>query len=145
MSQNPSKYLALFVGLLVFFFTGQSGVQGYVWCLGEDGHTALESAENNSCASAAAKDCHADQGLAHDDLAQEDHCGPCLDISESLEATSSRHQLDKFVDAPLGLPVTFQTLSDPALAKVLTKNLLAKPPPRTSQTLLHHRTVVLLS
>ena len=145
MPEKPSKYLALFVGLLVFLFTGQSGVQGYVWCLGEDGHTALEYVENNSCASAPTEDCHADEALAHDDLAQEDHCGPCLDIAASLEATSSRHKLDKFVDVPVGLPVTFQTLSDPLLAKVLTNDLLAQPPPRISQTLLHHRTVVLLS
>ena len=145
--KRPSRNIIALIALLVFILTGQSGVQGYVWCLGEDGHAALEYAENDSCSPevTAQNHCSAEQGIALEDHAQEDHCGPCLDIPATLEVTSSRHKIDQFdlIAPPLAEPT--QRWHSPIPQQLVAQKLLAQPPPWLSQSLRSHRTVVLLN
>lgn len=153
MHKRVSRYIVALIGVLVFLLTGQPGVQGYVWCLGEDGHAALEYAENNTCgpeAVAQEQGCHVDEGLAHDEpgheeFGSEDNCGPCLDIPATLEVASSKSQDHKDFHAPVGFPVPEHTLVAAVRAADLPIELLAQPPPRVSQSLRAHRTVVLLN
>jgi len=147
MSSNLFRHIVVCISLLVFLFTGQTSVQGYVWCVAESGRAVLEYAKNNSCtseASAGKEDCHSEEGFL-DDLDQDDHCGPCLDVSATIEVTNSRHKDQKEILAPAGLPNKSFLLPDRIFAEVLTPGLLSQPPPRVSQTLLAHRTVVLLN
>ncbi len=147
MIVNLSKHIVVCISLVVFLFTGQTSVQGYVWCVAESGHTVLEYAKNNSCTSeptAVKEDCHSEQGLLGD-LEQDDHCGPCLDVPATLEVTNSRHQDQKEILAPVGLPVQSLLSPDRIFANVLISDLLSQPPQWFSQTLLAHRTVVLLN
>ena len=148
MHSRPSRHLVVFISLLVFLLTGQAGVQGYVWCLGEDGHTALEYAKNNTCNSgmtSVKQDCHLEAFTVPQDLSDGDHCGPCLDIPASLEAHSFRYELHKYFDTSAELPLTICFSRSPVPVQVVINDHLDRPPPRISQTLLSHRTVVLLN
>lgn len=147
MTPKPSRYIVVLISLLIFLLTGQAGVLGYVWCLGENGHSEFESVANKGCAATSpqqAQDCHDGKG-ALESHTQEDHCGTCLDIPACLDATSTRDQSQKGCDVSTGLASLPQISLSPIFAQVLTKNLLAQPPPRVSQTILAHRTVVLLN
>jgi len=134
------------VSLLIFLLTGQIGVQGYVWCLGEDGHAALEYAAGGSCGPGAQpqdQDCHGE--VIFDLPSQEEHCGPCLDIPHSLNAISKRTQDHKDFQSHILFQSTAQVSAIPAFSRTLTANLYPQPPPRISQAILSHRTVVLLN
>ncbi|MBW2475928.1 MAG: hypothetical protein JRE63_01235 [Deltaproteobacteria bacterium] len=148
MHSRPSRHIVVFISLLIFMLTGQAGVQGYVWCLGEDGHSALEYAENSTCVTALSsskQDCHVEVAAADNDLSEADHCGPCLDIPASLEAHSFRYELHKYFDTSAELPETVWLSKSAVLLQVVTNDLLSKPPPWISQAILSHRTVVLLN
>lgn len=131
--------------LLVFVLTGQAGVQGYVWCLGEDGHAVLEYASGKGCgpdwAPQGGPDGHR-QAFAH--LESGDHCGPCLDIPTTFEATARRSPSAKFSAAPAAAAPAFSPPL-PAFARAETVSLSPQPPPRPRQSLLFQRTVVLLN
>lgn len=147
MLTNLSRHIVALVSLLIFLLTGQTGVQGYVWCVEEGGKAVLERAENNTCSTdnlLVEEDCHSDEGLLNN-LDQDDHCGPCLDIPAVLEVTNSHNQKQKDVVAPAGSLQQQPVLPAPVLVKVLTSDLLSQPPPWLSQTLLAHRTIVLLN
>ena len=129
------------------FLTGPAGAQAYVWCLGEDGHTALELAADKSCGNGADlqdRGCHG--GDAFEPSLQDGGCGPCYDLSTTFDAASRRNQ-DHFKNFSLQeiLPAGDRSFSVPPLGTVLTTNLFPQPPPRIEQTLLAHRTVVLLN
>jgi hypothetical protein len=147
MSANLSRHIVACISLLAFLFAGQTSVQGYVWCVAESGHAVLEYAKNNSCTpehSTVKGDCHSEKGFL-DDHDQDNNCSPCLDVSATIEVTSSRHNDQKEILAPGGLPVKSFLLYNRIFAEVLTSGLLSQPPPRVSKTLLAHRTVVLLN
>ncbi|BCA80864.1 hypothetical protein [Desulfuromonas sp. AOP6] len=146
MKTSPPRYLLALVCLLVFLLTGQASVQGYVLCIGADGHTALEFAGNKACnpkkSPLPVGHDHHEEEASHFD--GDSHCGPCLDIPATLELTSSRQQQsDDLATAALPLPVPF--VAAPVFVSILTNDLLAHPPPRLSQSILIHRTVVLLN
>ena len=139
--------IALF-SLLTFLFTGQAGAQGYIWCLGEDGHSALEYAASDTCGPSPqqleqTQQCHGEE--IRETSAQEEHCGPCYDLPTTFEAASRRTQDRKDFTAQIEFPATIQVASLPTFARTLTSNLYPQPPPRISQAILAHRTVVLLN
>ena len=148
MQAKSPRYILAIVSLLAFLLSGPTGVQGYVWCLGEDGHAALELAESNACRPAACpeeQECHDEEDTIHCSH-QEEHCGPCLDIQASLQATCLRNQQhQKDLIAPAGVHAPGQSVTSPVCVQLLTNNHLSLPPPRISQTILAHRTVVLLN
>jgi hypothetical protein len=140
------RHIISLVSLLVFLLTAQTGVQGYVWCLGEDGRSALEYAAVDTCRSGAQPLDQASrwEGI-FDFLSQEKRCGPCLDVPFSFDAASRRAQVHKIFPSHIGSPATVQVSPVPNFARVFTTNLYPQPPPRISQTIHFQRTVVLLN
>lgn len=146
MSVNRSRHIVALVSLLVFLLAGQAGAQGYFWCLGEDGHTALEYAAGNSC-SPDARDqqrsgCHGDHiGPLS---SQEDHCGPCLDLPATLEVASRGTDAPKKLKVQIGTPPVIQVAPLHTFASVFVSPPCHQPPPHISHSILLQRTVVFL-
>jgi hypothetical protein len=141
------RYLIALSTLLIFLLSGQASVLGYVWCLGERGHSELESISNKGCGSDQpwqAKDCHDDIGAVESHSA-EDHCGPCVDFYIQIHDVKTSKKLKSI--SPVSID-TFSTDSLTSLAspaeKMVVGNLASQPPPRISSHVLTHRTVVLL-
>ncbi len=130
------------LSLLLLLLTGPSGVQGYVWCLGEDGHAAFEEASSGLCGPSSHHD-HAAEAAAPE--VDTDHCGPCLDLSIGPDATSRRLQeplalaLVAVASPPLFLPFVADY---PSQAPAEAEPAIAPLPPLY---LLCQRTVVLLN
>lgn len=132
--------------LPAFILTSASEVLGFAWCVGNDGHVEFERDTRHDCG---------DENFANENLGRNaapvifgtsyDCCGPCLDLSIQNEACIVK-RLKKTSAAPsdaICLNVfprnTIQT------AKRLVNNFITQQPPRISQTILAHRTVVLLN
>jgi len=146
MKKRPSRHIIAFVSLLVFLLSGQAGVQGYVWCLGEDGHAALEYPANAACGQGAehqGRDCGAEETVNLPPL--KEHCGSCLDIPTSADATSRRLQENEELPVHVRFPAAFEASLLPGCVRELEGNLNLQPPPRISQAILSLRTVVLLN
>jgi hypothetical protein len=145
MKTTPSRYIVSIVSLMIFLLSGQAGVQGYVLCLGENGHAALEYVDVSGCG-AGEQQGHQDCQEENRDLhSHEEHCGPCLDLPASLEAASRRTQDHEDLTAQAWFPSALQVSPLPTFIRILTASLYPQPPPRVSQTILAHRTVVLLN
>lgn len=141
--------MPILIALLVLILAGQNAALGYVWCIGEDGHAALEYTAGTGCGPEPAEaSTHCPEQDAAFALPQEDHCGPCLDIPHSLNAAANsrslRDQLDEGVSV-LPAVVVEAPVALPPAAQLLTLNLAPQPPPRLSQALRALRTVVLLN
>ncbi|ALC17632.1 hypothetical protein DSOUD_2902 [Desulfuromonas soudanensis] len=146
MRLKLSRHIVAIGSLLLFLLTGQVGVQGYVWCLGDEGHAALESVAGSSCAPGGNAPNRPCQGDEFPDLfAQQENCGPCFDIPASLEATCRITREQRDLSAPLDLPAILAVSAVPSFARVPLPNRCPPPPPRITQTLLFQRTVVLLT
>lgn len=146
MRLRASQHIVSIIVLLVFLLTGQASVQGYVLCVAADGCAALEYSDNNSCdpQNLQETDSHAEtHGL--NTSASDDHCGPCFDIPAINEISSSRTQIKKDFSSPAGLPVKKQILSTLVSARLQNIPAPAQRLPSVSQTILAHRTVVLLN
>lgn len=146
MQNRPSRKLIALVSLLLFLLCGQAGAQAFVWCIGEDGHAALEYAAGDTCGPTS----DVERETCHEELielpAADEHCGPCTDISPTQEVTSVRSWDPQDFQVPLlALPATLEAPYTPALASLFTASLYPQPPPGPSQTLLCLRTVVLLN
>ena len=146
MHNPPSRKLIALFSLLLFTLCGQAGAQAFVWCIGEDGHAALEYAAGDACGPTSDRE----RETCHKELfelpAADEHCGPCTDISPSLEVTSGRSWDPQDFQAPLlALPATLEAPYNQALAGLFTVSLYPQPPPGPNQTLLCLRTVVLLN
>jgi hypothetical protein len=111
---------------------------GFVLCIGADGHSAIEQAVSGKC-SPAESTCP-----AKDDFPCDDHCGPCQDISTSLDFTYGRLHGDHDLSLPAPLPALVSVAS-PAFYRELTAKLSTQPPPRPYHALSALRTVVLLN
>jgi hypothetical protein len=142
MSIRRLHHLPLLCVLLVSLLSSPVGSLGYVWCVGADGQATLEIA--------AAGDCSMDSpALRADDspalTAGPDDCGPCHDISSTPRWSSVRtRNLDTPVSPPAGQAAVIAT-TDLSLSGQLLINLFpVEPPPRVSEPILQHRTIVLL-
>lgn len=146
MRANRSRHIVALVSLLVFLLAGQAGAQGYFWCLGEDGQTALEYAAGNSCSpdvrGQQTSGCHGDHiGPLS---SQEEHCGPCLDLPATLEVASRGTDAPKKLKVQIGFPPVIQVVPPHTFASVSVSPPCHQPSPRISQTILLQRTVVFL-
>lgn len=127
--------------LVVFLLSGQAGAFGLVLCLGDDGHAALEYAFGDACGDEPKER----SGEPAFGLSVEDeHCGPCLDLDPSLHAASVRPQ-DHLKFPPIPMPAVMPASPAPVFVRVHIAHLYPQPPPQISQTILFHRTVVLLN
>lgn len=147
MNSRPSRHIVALVSLLVFLLTGQAAAHGYVWCLGADGHTALEYAARDNCGPASEGACrngHAERTPGA--LAGDEHCGPCLDIPATFDAAPRQARPQKeYIQARIEPAAGSEVFPLPRFVPVLAAGLHLQPPPRITPTILHLRTVVLLN
>jgi hypothetical protein len=119
---------------------------GYVWCLDDDGHAALETARGGGCGGDTVAPCAADNPDGSASLAAgEDDCGPCLDITAAPHWNLTR---GRDGSSPDPQPVFF-ILPGVTLRPVpadFSSAIAPRPEavPRRSAQLLAHRTIVLL-
>ncbi|PLX82324.1 MAG: hypothetical protein C0617_14485 [Desulfuromonas sp.] len=149
MRLHRSRHVVSLVSLLILMLAGQSVAMSYVWCIGEDGHTALEYAAGDSCGPAPEKRSHDHHSEQSSDLSshmssEDEHCGPCLDLQASVDAGPTRQRDTQELSDQLPLPAIIQTPSVPAFVRVLTTSLHPQPPPRIAPSIRSHRTIVLL-
>ena len=142
--------LTQIVGLLLlptFLFLSVGTAPGYAWCFGEDGHSAIEEATVAGCHDGQDKP---GEAVRHDTQtlynSDDEHCGPCLDFSLQQGETTFSKQFKKTSPPPFKVTsLNSFTFAFVQSAKLVSGNLASQPPPRISQTILAHRTVVLLN
>lgn len=132
--------------LPAFILTAASEVLGFAWCVGDDGHVEFERGARHDCG---------DESFANENLGKNpasvivgtsyECCGPCLDLTIKNEAYIVK-RLKKTSVAPSDA-ISLQVFPRSTIqrAKLLAGNLITQQPPRISQTILAHRTVVLLN
>jgi len=144
------RYFVALISVMVFVLAGQTGVQGYVWCLGENGHAALEHPVAGDCHGAERAQGHcgdehsSDEDEAFQAFCETASCGPCLDLPASIEANFRRagdfDADDILIDSPLvGFSFPLALSSNQFIPQ-----LYPQPPPDIDPFLVAHRTVVLL-
>ena len=147
MTLRRNRYrIVVFISLLLFLFSGQAGANGFLWCLSDDGHSELKHA-HDTCCNVTQDGCAPCSEQDSPSLAVEgDACSPCRDIAVSCETAFNLNR-DKNTPADNAVPpasglicATFGFSHPPNYP--LSFHL---PPPRVNQTLLMHRTVVLLN
>lgn len=141
-----SKITALLL-LTAFLVTSTGNVFGYAWCVGDDGHVEVSYAKADAC-------CATDSENRYDDSSNGivisrfdgEGCGLCLDFS-ALKSEAVFFKRLKRASTVFLSP--FSPDSSPAAAiqsvNLLVGNPVTPPLPRISQTILAHRTVVLLN
>ena len=142
--------LTQIVGLLLipaFLIVSIGSVPGYAWCFGEDGHSEIEEATIAGCSD---NQFEPKEFIKYDTPtlhgSENEHCGPCLDFSAQQSETVFSKRLKKILQTPVDTikqDVSPQNFSQ--TVKLIAVNLASQPPPRISQTILAHRTVVLLN
>jgi hypothetical protein len=141
--------LPLLCLLVLCLLTSPASSFGYVWCVSDAGHATLETASDDVCSldlptrlvgdfpiltlNADANDCDPYP------------CGPCRDISNTLRwGPASDHDTETAVSIPAShasvIVATLLSLPD----RFLTSRLAADLTPRTPDSILYHRTIVLL-
>jgi hypothetical protein len=132
--------------LLPAFLAGSVGdAFGYAWCFGDDGHSEIEYITVNGCGDEDAKE----NGISNYNVptlhpAAIEHCGPCLDVSMQTSEAVFFKQLEKVPPVAINFVSTdvFSFRFVPII-QLVAGNRAAQPPPRISQTILAHRTIVL--
>jgi hypothetical protein len=138
--------MSVLMSLLVILMTAQAGAQGYIWCVGSDGHSALESAEGDDCRVTGKDDekCCSPAG-ALDFASGEEENDSCIDIALSFDAASNRlntHQ-DLSIQPPLHAVEALQSTQPYRWA--VTIRLYPQRPTWIQQALLSLSTTVLLN
>ena len=90
------KKTLTFILVCIYSFSPFSGLEGLVVCYGDDGHIELEISVNGKCGSnfSTRTTLHNPSEYRGDSLtANQDHCGPCLDIPIALASVHPCHFL----------------------------------------------------
>ena len=139
------KFKKLFAALLLFALLPiGSNAETVVFCLGADGHAEVETVLAGACGA----DCAAPApvevlppAMKNDD----DGCGPCLDISSSHQWGAPRTFDDSIhIDLPLILPQAAVAIANDAVLQPINNGLIVEPSARIPESILLHRTTVLL-
>ncbi len=141
-----SKIAALLL-LPAFLIASAGDMLGYTWCLGDNGHVEVKYVTSNSCCDTNFEDSHSVRpGVATLHQSSDNHCGSCLDFSTQPNEAVFSKRLKRVSSDSIN---TISSNSFPSIstqnAKLVVGNLALQPPPRISQTILAHRTVVLLN
>jgi hypothetical protein len=145
MNYRYSSKLVTYLLMATFLVAGSGTLFGYAWCFGDDGHVEVNYSKGGICCS---EDFESRPVNRYDtpSISQlsVDSCGSCLDFSAQQSDAVFFKRLKRISVLPV---VTFSTnlfspkvlQSGPWIAKRISSS------PRVSQTLLAHRTVVLLN
>lgn len=144
MRMRVSRYLMVLCGFLVYTLTFQAGAHGYVLCLGEDGHVAMEIKAVGSCGPGT-QDSTCEVITETPITIDQDHCPPCLDVTTSHGVALKRDGQGPDIPpmpvasfaAPIAVPPVASSLYSPTRATHALTHV--------DQTLRAHRTVVLLN
>lgn len=131
--------------LPVFLLTCVGSAFGFAWCIGEDGHVEIERVAGNGCGD---DDFESKGVVSHKtptiQYPSYDHCGPCLDLSMQNNIFTAK-RLTKITSTPSDVIILNGFLETSIQSiKLVVGNLAPQPPPRISQSILAHRTIVLL-
>ncbi len=142
-----SSKLVISLLLVAFLMTSVGTLLGYAWCVGDDGHVEVSYATGSGC-------CDDDQelntGSQYDtpSLSQASgaHCGLCLDFTAQQSDAVFFKRFKRTLTAPVEvLSSNYSSLSVIYSTKLVADAHLPQPPPWIAQTILAHRTVVLLN
>lgn len=137
------RKISNFILLLTFVLTALSSVPGFAWCIGEDGHFEIEYVIDGNCDTASSSS--GGTAVVSSLHIDEDHCGSCLDVYLQPHDVFSAKRLNyEALNAPdvfaLGTILSSTSQAD----RQVKTNLVPQPPPRILQSILNHRTTVLL-
>lgn len=145
MKLKLTQIVAIFV-LPAFLLVSIGSEPGYAWCFGEDGHSEIEQITIMGCGDNQEE---LKEAFKHDTTSlynsDDECCGPCLDLSAQQHEASLSKRLKKLLSIPLeGItPNVFPQIFAQKI-DLVAGNLASQPPPRISQRILAHRTIVLL-
>lgn len=144
MPKRRLFHLPLFCLLLLSLVTSGARVSGHVWCLSTDGHATLETALADDCSMDG--DAARPSATPHVALeAGDEDCDHYLDISSSFEWGSPRvRDLTSQLDLPALPAIAPAPLVASPADPALTAGHTPQVPPRLSEQIRHHRTIVLL-
>ena len=137
------RKISNYILLLTFVFTALSSVPGFAWCIGEDGHFEIEYVTDGNCDAASGSS----RGTAvvssiHID---EDHCGSCFDVYlQPHDVFSAKRVIHEALKSPDVFTLATILSSTSQANRLVKTNLVPQPPPRNLQSILKHRTTVLL-
>lgn len=147
-SMNRIFYkFSVLILLPVFCIVSIFSVLGYAWCFGDDGHFEVAYLSSSACCESVVE---RPGSLRVDEFSLisfgEELCDSCLDLSaQKSDAIFLKRlkRLSSHPDKPVpanGFVNIYRQTSQPFVAE-----LLLRPLPRVSQTLLVHRTIVILT
>ena len=129
--------------MVTFLLVSTGSVFGYSWCLGDDGHVEVSYARGSGCCDVDLQARHTRATVSNVSSKRAETCGSCLDFSvQQGDAVFFKRVKRSSMPA-------VATLSASVFSPGLTRDPLQVAPlasfaPRLSQTILAHRTVVLL-
>jgi hypothetical protein len=130
--------------LLVALLPVGINAEAVVFCLGADGHAVVETVLAGTCSVDCATPAPVEllpPTMKHGD----DGCGPCLDISSSHQWGSPRSSDDsRYIDLPLILLQAAVAIANDTILQPINSGLIVEPAPRIPESILLHRTTVLL-
>lgn len=146
MNRTYSSKLATFLLLTTFLVASVGTVFGYSWCVGVDGHVEVSYVKDSGCCVNDTESRPADKySVPGVSQLNGDSCGLCLDFTaQQYDAVFLKRVKRLSTVSVETLPAN---LVPPGVkqSSQLIQGRLVSLPPRVSQTILAHRTVVLLS
>ena len=133
--------------LAAFLVTSVGSLFGYAWCVGDDGHVEVSYATGNGCCDDDRKQGAANQyDVPSVSRSSGDHCGLCLDFSaQQSEAVFFKRVKRTSMVSVEALPQISSIPNIIQSIQLVADNAVSQLPPRIAQTILAHRTVVLLN
>ncbi|MGM0416312.1 MAG: hypothetical protein ACQEQK_05090 [Thermodesulfobacteriota bacterium] len=144
--------LALFL-MGVFLLSTVPGLQAYVWCIKEEGSSALEIGAHSACTQSQSHSSqsahHSHSGHAPEDCStstheHEDNCELCIDVPLDTEFSKAPTPQFKKISPALHPPQWRELQLLRTVTPQLTCTHLPHPPPHISTSLLVQRTTVLI-
>ena len=134
--------LAVVLLLPIFLMSSADNIFSYVWCIGDGGHGEIETVTVSGCDDT--RDKIINYGKQSDIL--EEISNSCFDVALEHGDAFFHKKLRKVPNVSFTVenPIIF-TQSIILSSRLVVGNLASLPPPRLSQTIIAHRTVVLLT
>lgn len=142
-----SSKLMVSLLLVAFLSTSMGTVFGYAWCVGDDGHVEVSYATGDVCCGEGLEGSIVDRfDASSTSQINSNGCGSCLDFSaQHNEGVFFKRIKRVSTSTPGVLSVNSLSAKTMQSARLAVANSMPQPPPRIAQTLLAHRTVVLLN
>ena len=147
MKRMISSKIMVLLLLSAFLATCVGNTFGFAWCVGNDGHVGINYVSENSCCVDDNKSNFVNRyDVPSMNPSNGDHCGLCLDFSAQSSEAVFLKRLNRIplVSIATVIPNGFPQIANRRI-NLVADNLVPQFPPRVSQAILAHRTVVILS